>query len=337
MEGRLQYQACDVLLLVDAETGTLNRRGRFVPTRGSVEAHIFRELRRQGQRVAVLAFGADLMATIRALQQLAPRVVFNLTEWIDGERRLDYAIANLLELMELSYTGSGPRGLQLCRDKTLCKRIVAGLGVAVPREFRLTRRTQYKRWPFPLFVKPRFGDGSEAISKASLVKSALELRQRVSLLRRRQAAPILCEEFVPGRDLYVGLVGAVPRVLRPIEMVVGNTTHAAPSFATDRVKFDRDYCAKWEISFRHAKLDRDVSQSLRHTAVEIFQALELRDYARLDFRLTPDNRLVFLEANPNPDLAPHCFGAGLSFAGIPYATLLQRILASARQRSHLER
>jgi len=321
-------------MLVDAETGHRNRSGRFVPDRGSVEAYVLKALRSRYRDTAVVPFGPDVYETIAELRRLAPQMVFNLTEWLDGDRRLDYAIAALLEVLKLRYTGTGPLGLQLCRDKALSKQIVGQLGVAVPRYFTSSGRLpgHLREWPSLLLVKPQFGDGSDAISKFSLVETSNELRNRIRTLCRRGNGPVICEEFIPGRDIYVALVGNPARVLPPIEMVIGSKHPAAPRFATYRIKNDDRYAGRWRIRYRRATLGKPLLSNITAASRKIFDALGLRDYARLDFRLTPDDQLFFIEANPNPDLSPHTFGSNACLAGVDHAGLILSIVAAARRR-----
>ena len=321
-------------MLVDAETGERRKSGRFVPDRGSMEAHVFDSLRARYRQVAVVPFGPDIMATMTQLKTLRPRIVFNLTEWVDSDRKLDHAIAGLLEMMKFRYTGTGAVGMQLCRDKALSKQIVAAAGVDVPYGFTLERgdRIENMALPFPLIVKPQFGDGSDEIGKASLVRTPRELRTRVRAIRSRLDEPVVCEEFIPGRDLYVGIVGNEPRVLAPTEMVVESKKASAPKFATYRLKNDGRYRTKWRVRYRRARLPRRIMRKISEFSKKAFRALKLRDYARLDFRLTNDGRLVFIEANPNPDLTPHTLGRNLCFVGIEYRHLIPRIVETARKR-----
>jgi D-alanine-D-alanine ligase len=325
---------CDVAMLVDAETGERNQSGRFAPDRGSMEQHVFRSLRGRYSQVAVVPFGPDIAATLAELRKLRPRIVFNLTEWVDGDRKLDHAVAGVLEMMRLRYTGTGPAGMQLCRDKALSKSIVAAAGVDVPCCFTLGRNDRIKNpgLPFPLIVKPQFGDASDGISKASLVRTPLELRRRVRAIRTRLDEPVVCEEFIPGRDIYVGVIGNEPRVLAPTEMVVGSKKASAPKFATYRLKNDGRYRTRWRVKYRLARLPRGVLRRIAEFSKKAFRALQLRDYARVDYRLTDDGRLVFIEANPNPDLTPHNLGMHLCLGDVEYQRLIPRIVETARKR-----
>jgi D-alanine-D-alanine ligase len=324
----------DVALLVDEETGEYGRGGRFIPESDDVEEKVLRVLRRHYRRVEVVPFSPRVVATIERLRALKPRIVVNLTEWVEGDRKLDAAITGLLEIMKVKYTGTGPVGLRLSRDKALSKSIVYGLGVPVPRYFVVNGAADVRRSdiPFPLIVKPQFGDGSDEINKRSLVRNPRELRARVKSLRERLGEPAVCEQFIPGRDLYVGLLGSKPRVLPPVEMVVRSRRRSAPQFATYRLKHDPRYRAKWGVYYRRARLDAAQRRRLRDASRRIFHALQLRDYARLDFRLGRDGRLYFIEANPNPDLDPHALNRSGCFAGVPYPRLIEAIVESARRR-----
>ena len=329
-----KHQRCDVAMLVDAETGERNRSGRFVPDRGSMEQRVLESLRARYRRVAVVPFGPDIVATLTELRKLRPRIVFNLTEWVDGDRALDHAIGGLLEMMKFRYTGTGPAGMQICRDKALSKQIAAAAGVDVPYCFALGRgkRIENPGLPYPLIVKPQYGDGSDEIAKASLVRTPGELRARVRALRSRRKEPVVCEEFIPGRDIYVGIIGNAPRVLAPTEMVIGSKKASAPQFATYRLKNDGSYRTRWRVRYRLAALPKPVLRKIVDFSKKVFRALQLRDYARLDFRLTDEGRLVFIEANPNPDLTPHTLGRNLCFVGIEYRNLIPRIVETARKR-----
>jgi D-alanine-D-alanine ligase len=331
---KTRRKRCDVVMLVDAETGERGKNGSFVPDRGSMEERVLDSLRVRYAQVAVVPFGPDIAATMSELKKLKPRIVFNLTEWFDSDRKLDHAIAGLLEMMKLRYTGTGPAGMQLGRDKALSKQIAAAAGVDVPRFFTLERgkRIENPGLVFPLIVKPQFGDGSDEIGKASLVRTEREFRARVRSMRSRLDEAVVCEEYIPGRDIFVGILGNKPRVLAPLEMVVGRRKASAPTFVTYRIKHDASYRTKWRVRYRRAVLPKPLLRRIADFSRKVFHALKLRDYARLDFRLTDDGRLVFIEANPNPDLTPHTLGRNVCFTGIEYRNLIQGIVETARRR-----
>jgi D-alanine-D-alanine ligase len=320
-------------LLVDAEVGERKKDGRFVLDRGSMEAHVLEALAARGMSVCVVAFDPAITPTIEALRRLRPRLVFNLTEWIAGNRRLDSAITSVLEMMDLRYTGTGPEGMHLARDKALAKRIVADVGTAVPGHMVVNgRRISSSTLTFPVIVKPQFGDGSDGIGKSALVRTPRKLQERVATIRRRSDEALLCEEFICGRDLFVALLGNEPKVMPPLELVIGRAGRGAPGFATYHVKNDTAYRRKWRVSYRRAALPDEVLKTIDEASRRIFRALKLRDYARIDYRLTPENRLVFLEANANPDLTPDTFGRNVCFAGVAYPDLISGIVEAALAR-----
>lgn len=325
------HTRCDVVLLVDTETGGHSRSGNFVVETGSVEAQVLRALRLQHARVVVVPYDSDSDVTIAQLQKLKPKLVFNLTEWIDGDRSQDYVITRLLKSLDLPYTGTADEGLQLARDKVRAKAVVEALGIATARHFS-AGEIGNSRVPYPLFVKPRHGDGSDAISRAALVQNRKALNARVKSLRSRKSGLVLCEEYIEGRDLFVALLGNKPQVMPPLELMVGRQSRGAPRFSTRRLKHDESYARRWKISYRKANLPPSVMTEIRRSSRKIFHALKLRDYARIDYRLTPDNRLVFIEVNPNPDLGRHTFGHNLCFADVNYTDLIRRIVSAARGR-----
>ena len=325
---------CDIALLVDEETGDYTGGGRFAVEADSMEAQVLRCLRRQGERVEVVPFDRRVIPTIEGLRALRPRLVFNLTEWVDGDRRQDAAIAGLLDMIGLSYTGTGPEGMRLARDKALSKAIVSGMGIAVPRHFVVARgaRARNPGVPYPLIVKPQMDDGSVGITLKSLVRGDRELAAQVTRMRASFDGPLICEAFVPGSDLFVGVIGNGPRVLPAIELVFGRRGPSTPGFMTYRVKHDERYRARWKAGYRVPRLGPAIAAAIDAASRDIFRALKLRDYARIDYRLAPDGALYFLEANPNPDLSPHTFGRNRCFAGMRYAALIECIVAAARKR-----
>jgi len=332
--GSSSVKRCDVALLVDEETGEYADSGRFIPESDDVEEKVLRALRRSYGRVEVVPFSPKVVETIQWLRRLRPKIIFNLTEWVEGDRKLDAAITGLLDVLKVRYTGTGPDGLRLARDKALSKQIVAEFGVPVPRYYVADgpRDLRGHDLGFPLIVKPLFGDGSDEVNKHSVVHNEKQLRARVRVLRRRLGEPAVCEEFIPGNDLYVGLLGNQPRVLTPVELVVRSSHRAAPQFATYRLKNDPRYRARWGAHYRRARLSPAQLRQVRTVSRRIFEALKLRDYARLDFRLTPEGAVYFIEANPNPDLDPYALNRSGCFAGVPYALLVRTIVESARSR-----
>jgi D-alanine-D-alanine ligase len=311
-------------------------QGRTEEIRDMTEFHVADALRSLGHEVIILPFGPDVFQTIEALRQTAPELVFNLTERFEGDRRKDVNVATLLELLHLPYTGTGPTGLMLCRDKATGKRILGYHHIRVPRfiSLQLGKKKFRGKMHYPAVVKPLFEDGSDGISMASLIQTENELQERVRMIHERMNQPAICEEYIAGREIYVGMLGNQQlRALPARELRFGRTDEGAPLIATSKVKWDDAYREKWQISYTHADLPADMEKQVARLSKRIFRLLHLQDYGRIDLRITPENEIVFLEANPNPDLSRDAdVAAAAAKAGIDYPQLIERIVNLALRR-----
>ncbi|MBI4605720.1 MAG: ATP-grasp domain-containing protein [Planctomycetes bacterium] len=311
--------------------------GKAEGVRSTPEFHVVSALRELKHEVHVIPFAPDLAATIQVLKGASPQLVFNLTECFQGDRRKDANVAAVLELLDMPYTGTGLTGLLLCRDKATCKRILGPHRVRLPRFLSLPvgQDKPAGKLPYPMVVKPVFEDGSDGISLASLVKDESELRDRVRMVHERMKQPAICEEYIEGRELYVGILGnGRLRALPAREILFGKTGEGGPVIATAKVKWDEPYRKKWGIDYVHADLPDKVSKKVVRVSKRIYNLLHMRDYGRIDLRLTSEGEVVFIEANPNPNLAKdEDVAEAAAKAGIPYVRLIDRIVKLALQRS----
>jgi D-alanine-D-alanine ligase len=191
------------------------------------------------------------------------------------------------------------------------------------RRFREPRRLK-----FPLFVKSATEDASLGISQASLVDDMKSLRERVELIHDQVQSDALVEEYVDGRELYVGVLGNAKLVtLPPWEMDFGTLPRARARIATRRAKWNRAYQAKHRIETGKARLLDAQRAQLSRVTKRVYRALYMSGFARMDFRLCSDGRLVLLEANCNPNLSKgEDFADAAKAAGIGYTALVERIL-----------
>jgi len=308
--------------------------GALVP---STERHVVVTLRELGHDARVLPVGHDLHAIITDLTDHRPDLVFNLAEQFSNDRRLDMSLVGLLDMMRVRYTGSGPGGMMLCRDKGLCKQLLSLHRIRVPQFLVLPpgrRPRADRKLPFPLLVKPMLEDGSEGIHMASIVHDRDELAQRAALVHEQFHQVAIAEEYVPGRELYVGLLGNARLAVFPArEIVFGDPDGGGPSIATSRVKWDKAYREKWNIRYGFAGLDDATAARVARVCRRTYRLLQLRDFGRIDLRLTDDGRIVVLEVNPNPDVAyGEDFAEGAARAGIEYSRLIDRIVRLALRR-----
>lgn len=303
----------------------------------ATEFHVVNALRHLGFTVRVVGVGGKLEPIIADLAGHPPHLVFNLTEQYRDQRRLDTNVAGLLELLDIPFTGSGSTGLLLCRNKDLCKHLLRTRRIGVPGFAVLPpgRKTRPPRGlRYPLIVKPLYEDGSDGISNSSLVTCEADLVQRVRMVHERFNEPAIAEEYIEGRELYIGIIGNRRlRVLPPRELHFGAPDGSGPVIATYRVKWNKEYQKKWNVSFGFCDLPRPLLDNITRVCRRAYRLLHLHDYARIDLRVTPDNRVVIFEVNPNPGLDKEdeiAMSAGK--AGIPYTRLIENIVRQALSR-----
>jgi D-alanine-D-alanine ligase len=304
------------------------------PPEWRTEFDVKQALRAHGHRVTTLGAAHELAPVLEACAR-RPDVVFNLLVEFHGRARYDQHVASLLELLELPYTGCGPRGLTLARDKALAHELLAARGVDVPR-FQLCERgvRVRRRLPFPLLVKTRDEEASLGLAQASLVRDERALARRVAFVHEHLETDALVEEYVPGRELYSALLGGTrPRVFPTWELVFTRLPRSHAPIATRAVKFSLATQRRLGIKSRAARLAPALERRVAKLACTGWEALGLEGYARIDLRLTPEGRLTMLEANPNPELARgEDFAQAAARAGLAYPDLIDELLALALRR-----
>ncbi|HYS10504.1 MAG TPA: hypothetical protein VEP66_17325 [Myxococcales bacterium] len=187
---------------------------------------------------------------------------------------------------------------------------------------------------FPLIVKPASEDGSVGIDAGAVVRGLRELMERVSMIQEKFDCPALIEEYIEGRELYVGVIGNDKPVALPvIELDLSRLPDGMPKIAGREVKWDKGTQAYEASCSGPAKLDDEIARRLQDTALQVYSALKLRDYGRVDMRLTPDGRVYVIEANPNPWLAPEAeLAIAAKLAGRDYVRLIGQIVEIALAR-----
>src|SRR6187397_1014261 len=271
------------------------------------------------------------------LARLECDLVFNLTESFADDDTADFKIAGFLELVGKRYSGSGTHGLMLAQDKAIAKKIFAFHGVHTPvfaKSFR--GRLDFSHdLQFPVIVKPAREDGSIGIEFNAVVSSIRELMERIDWLHANFDSPVLIEEYVEGREMYVGVLGNEnPTALPVVELDLSKLPEGTPRIAGAEVKWGKGTKAYRDTKSAVAEgLPDETVAALQQTAVAVFQALELRDYARIDMRLRPDGRVAVIEANPNPWLASKAeFTMAARKAGRTYNQLIGEIVELALAR-----
>ncbi|MET0278994.1 MAG: ATP-grasp domain-containing protein [Pseudorhodoplanes sp.] len=293
-------------------------------------------LRRARHEVRVLGVQDELRPIRQEVERFKPDIVFNLLEEFHGEPAYDQNVASYLELLRVPYTGSNPRGLILARGKDLSKKLVHYHRIPTPAfaVFPMNRKiVRPERLKFPLIVKSLSEDASLGIAQKSLVDTDEKLKERVEFVHAKIGTAAIAEQYIDGRELYVGVLGNDRMRVLPIwELEFGE---AASRIATAKVKFDVKYQEDRGILQGPAEdLPPEIRNRIRNLTRRICRTLALEGYARIDFRLSSDGIPYFLEANPNPEIARHeVFAESAAADGMKYSEMLRRILALGMQRA----
>ncbi len=288
-------------------------------------------------------FYLELDGTTEALKRGADTecdLVFNLTESWAGDDTKDVHLAAFFDLLGRRYTGAGPNGLHLAQNKSLAKKIFAFHGIRTPYFASVHRgRLDWSHdLQFPVIVKPAREDGSIGIAFNALCESIKDLMERIHDLHEQFDSPVLIEEYIEGREMYVAVLGnGDPEALPVIELDLSKLPEGTPRIAGSEVKWEKGTLAyKVTKSIIPDDLDEQVGQDLQQTALQAYRALELRDYGRIDMRLAADGRVYVLEVNPNPWLHSTAeFAMAAKKAGRDHETLIGEIvdLALGRYRA----
>ncbi len=266
--------------------------------------------------------------------------VFNLCdEGYNNDARKELHVPSILEMLGIPYTGSGPQCLAFCYDKSLVRGIAVEMGIPVPEAFFIKPGDASFELPFgfPVLVKPNFGDSSFGITQRSVANSIEDIVNTISEIREKFGydKPILAEEFLPGNDLSIGVIGNPPgdyKVLPIIEEDYSALPPELPRICGYEAKWlpESPY---WNIKSIPANLPEDTEKFIVECCLKLFERLECRDYCRFDWRLDSEGNPKLLEVNPNPGW---CWDSHLAkmakIAGISYVEMLKAIIEVAEHR-----
>ena len=296
------------------------------------EANVLGALTELGHTVEHLAIFDDLDLLGQKLQSFAPDLIFNLADQFKNNRSFDQNIASFLELHGVPFTGCGSTGLTLCKHKGISKKILGYHRIHVPEFSVIPRGKRFarpKRLRFPILVKPLKEEASLGISQASFVETDEQFRERVQFIHEKYDSDVIAEEYIAGRELYVSVLGNHRLDVFPIrELVFKEVPPDEPKIATFKAKWDEEYRKRWGLQNQFAEgLDPAHVGEIIQVCKRIYRLLTIDGYARVDLRVTSDNRIYFIEANPNPIIAAdEDFAQSAQKAGLSYAQLVDRIL-----------
>jgi D-alanine-D-alanine ligase len=297
------------------------------------EYDVLTGLRELGHEVQPLGLYDDLTPLRQAIQDFKPHIAFNLLDEFRGETMLDQNVVSYLELVQVPYTGCNPRGLMLARDKALSKKILHYHRIPVPRFAVVPAGRKLRRKParldYPLIVKSQVEEASLGIAEASIVNSDEKLAERVEFMHAKVGTSLILEQYVDGRELYVGIMGNTRLQVLPVwELEMRRLRADAPRIATRQVKWNLQLQKRRGVKIGPARnLPPELERLLVKTSKRVYRLLQLSGFARIDFRLDAEGRPFFLEANPNADIGyGEEFAEAAEAAGIDYEPLLDRLL-----------
>jgi len=278
---------------------------------------------------------------IEALKKFEPDIVFNMAEAFAGRSALESNVAALLNLLGQRYTGSSPAGLILAGDKTLTKKVLTFHGILTARFATVFRGAV--DWAgdinFPLILKPPQEDASLGITQKSIVNDVQELLKTMSSLQTEYRSPVLAEEFIDGREFYVGVLGNSDAQALPVmELDFSGYPDGMPKIASWEAKWGDEGDEKGaEFEGTKSVFPTDLSEELtgrmQKVAVDAFHALRLRDYARVDLRVNAKEEIYVIEVNPNCYLEKNAeFASAAGKSGLEYPALIDRIIELANAR-----
>ena len=319
-----------VLTYLDSEDENSKEYDPVVP-------QVARTLRRLGHRASVLGVHGDVKRIINGLSRRKPDLVFNLMEMFGENVFGDIPVAGLLDLLGMRYTGSGPGELYLSQDKGLTKKLLAFEDILYPRYAIFSRQATFEtggNLRMPLFVKPLRSDASLGIGGKSLVHDAAALMERVAAIHKELEDSALAEEYIDGREFCVGVLGnAQPKALPPIEVDFTGFPEGVPKVMDSKAKWDersKEYKGTKSVI---ANLPDELRARLQKVAVDAYRALRVKDYGRVDLRLTETGDIYVLEVNASCYLERSSeFAMAALASGLDYPRLIERIVNLAAER-----
>jgi D-alanine-D-alanine ligase len=306
-------------------------------TYDEVVPQVARALKQGGQQVSILGVHGDIKKLINGLTRRKPDLVFNLMEMFGDNALGATDVVGLLDLLGLRYTGGGPGEFYLQEDKSLTKKLLAYEGVKHPEFAVFSQDADLEtggNLRMPLFVKPLRMDASMGIGAKSLVHNAVDMMKRVVAIHEQVHDAALAEEYIEGREFYVGVLGNHdPQAFPPIEMDFSGMPEGVPHVLDSRAKWQKNTAEYQGSRAVLADIPDDLRAKLQKVSLDAYRALRVRDYGRIDLRLTPTNEVYVIEVNASCYLEQSSeFATAAAAADIDYPTLVNRIteLALAR-------
>jgi len=295
-------------------------------------------LKERFSNVETFAVDRNVERTIKKISKISPHIIFNFIESIDGVASYEYCMAGVYQLLGINFTGNTPPCLGNCLNKTKTKLILKSFNINTPDSLTLDKKDIIKEGNFnlkyPLILKPAREDASIGISEFSVVNNFIELKKQLAFLRRTYNQEVIVEEYIDGRELNVAVLGDM--ILPISEIQFNGLPVHFPKIVTYEGKWIAD-----SIYYNNTKpkcptvIDASTKRKVEKIALLTFQAMDCRDYARIDIRLTKNKVPFVIEVNPNPDISMDSgFVRAANAGGISYSEMLYKIATFALERKN---
>ncbi len=303
---------------------------------------IRKALQKKFRQVSMLGFNGNIPQVMSRIQSYNPDLVFNFVESVEGNSYYESYAAGLYDILGYEYTGNTPASLSNCLIKSRAKVILESHGITTPAYHIANYRSKLPAeekfaLKFPVILKLASEDASIGISEFSVAKDYDSMAKRVDYLFGKFHQSVIIEEYIDGREINVAILGG--NVMPISEIVFDGLPKNLPKIIT--------YEAKWSpnsVYYKHttprcpAKIERGLRKKIEKLAIDSFNALECRDYARVDIRISKRNVPYVIEVNPNPDISPDSgFVRSAAAFGLNYNKLLYKLASIALERKSYDK
>ena len=290
----------------------------------------------RGHEVSVFGVHGDMVKLVEGLKERKPNLIFNLMETFGKTQLGSIGVVGVLDLLGLPYTGGGPGEFYLQEDKGITKKILAYEKILYPDYAVIPEGAESKtvdNLRFPMFVKPLRMDASIGISAKSIVRTKKELLERINAIHKLKDSALI-EEYIEGREFFVGLLGnRDPQVLPVLEVDFSGMPEGAPNILDAKAKWDTESAEYKGSKVVVAELPDELREQIQNIALGAYKALRVRDYGRVDLRMDESGAVYVIEANASCYLERSSeLAVAAKAAGIEYEDLLERIVQLALER-----
>jgi D-alanine-D-alanine ligase len=290
-----------------------------------------------GHEVSITPVAPDLKRLVDDLQAAEPELVFNLCESFGPVLYGAVGVVAVMDLLGLRYTGGGPGEFYLQQDKAITKKLLAFDNIRYPDFGVFSQDSEMEtggNLRMPLFVKPLRQDASIGIEANALVSNIRDMMKRILAIHDKIHDAALVEEYVDGRELYVGVLGnAQPVVLPPIEVDFSGLPEGAPKIMTGKAKWMTRSAEYKGTKTVLAELPDELRAKVQRVALGAYRALRVRDYGRVDMRVTDTGEIYVLEVNASCYLEQDSeFAMAARASGMSHVQLVNEIVDLAVER-----